>query len=197
MSYPQVNASAGEKLRFVQFGCGWSAPAGWTNFDASPTLRYERIPLLGKFYTRNRLRFPPNVRYGDIVRGLPLSPSSCDAIYCSHVLEHLARDDLRTSLRNTSGLLKPKGVFRLVVPDLEFYVMRYNADMSAEACERFLVETGLGVISRNRGLRGLLRTHLNENSLTPVSVASAAHHMVTPLRQNSQRSKLLTDGKTA
>ena len=74
----------------VQYGCGWYAPEGWRNFDASPTLRFERIPLLGRLYTKNTERFPENVEYGDIVAGLPISDNSCQAVYCSHILEHLA-----------------------------------------------------------------------------------------------------------
>lgn len=32
---------------FIQYGCGLSAPAGWRNFDSSPTLRAQRLPVLG------------------------------------------------------------------------------------------------------------------------------------------------------
>ena len=52
---------------YVQYGCGFSAPAGWMNFDASPTLRFERSPI-GFLYTRNSERFPRNVRV--ILQGL-------------------------------------------------------------------------------------------------------------------------------
>ena len=65
----------GAKLR-VQFGCGFTAPETWLNFDASPTLRVERLPLVSRLYTKNEQRFPPNVEYGDIVKGLPLAPKS-------------------------------------------------------------------------------------------------------------------------
>jgi hypothetical protein len=61
---------------YIQYGCGWSAPVEWTNFDASPTLRFERLPLIGSFYTKNKQRFPANVRYGDIVSGLPVPNDS-------------------------------------------------------------------------------------------------------------------------
>jgi hypothetical protein len=90
---------------YVQYGCSFSAPEGWLNFDASPTLRFERIPLLGKLYTKNESRFSPEVRYGDIVRGLPLEPSSVDGLYASHVLEHLSFEDCRLALigRNISA----------------------------------------------------------------------------------------------
>ena len=59
------------KPLYVQYGCGWCAPEGWLNFDASPTLRFERLPMLGGLYTRNAERFPAAVRYGDIVRYRP------------------------------------------------------------------------------------------------------------------------------
>lgn len=80
-------------FRYVQYGCGWSAPRGWRNFDASPTLRFERLPLIGRLYTRNASRFPENIEYGEIVKGLPVSSGSCNGVYCSHILEHLSLDD--------------------------------------------------------------------------------------------------------
>jgi len=43
---------------YAQYGCGWSAPDGWRNFDASPTLRFVRLPILGRLYSRNEKRFP-------------------------------------------------------------------------------------------------------------------------------------------
>lgn len=62
---------------YVQYGCGWNAPQDWRNFDASPTLYFERMPLVGKLYTKNKTRFPHNVEFGDIVEGLPISDGSC------------------------------------------------------------------------------------------------------------------------
>lgn len=83
---------------YVQYSCAWCAPAGWTNFDASPTLRFERLPIIGNLYTKNENRFPENVEYGDIVKGLPVPDDSCKGIYCSHVLEHLSLSDFRVAL---------------------------------------------------------------------------------------------------
>lgn len=81
--------------RYIQYGCGLAAPEGWINFDASPTLRVQKIPLVGKTIVKflHPVIFPDNVKYGDIIAGLPgIEPESCDGIYCSHVLEHLARN---------------------------------------------------------------------------------------------------------
>ena len=64
---------------YVQYGCGLSAPVGWQNFDASPTLRLQKIPLIGKLV--RKVDFPSNVLYGDIVKGLPgIAPQSCDGV---------------------------------------------------------------------------------------------------------------------
>ena len=113
------------KNKNIHFGCAWSAPDSWANYDASPTLRFERIPLIGKLYTKNDNRFPDNVEYGNIVKGLPISNNSCDYVYCSHVLEHLSLNDCRRALKNTHRIMKNGGVFRLVLPDLEFHVKEY------------------------------------------------------------------------
>ena len=43
--------------KYVQYGCGFSAPEQWLNFDASPTLRFERLPIIGSLYTKNKSDF--------------------------------------------------------------------------------------------------------------------------------------------
>ncbi|MFM8732259.1 MAG: methyltransferase, partial [Phycisphaerales bacterium] len=83
----------------VQFGCGLCAPERWTNFDSSATVRLQRLPLLGRFLQPTGVRFPDNIRLGDIVAGLPVVPDSCRAVYCSHVLEHLTYPEVETALR--------------------------------------------------------------------------------------------------
>jgi predicted SAM-dependent methyltransferase len=149
---------------YVQYGCGWCAPDGWMNFDASPTLRFERIPLIGSLYTKNAARFPASVRYGDIVEGLPVAPDSCAGIYCSHILEHLALDDADRALRNTYHYLKPGGTFRLVVPDLEQIARDYLADSSTGAAHEFMNAARLGRKQRSRGMRGLVKDWLGNST---------------------------------
>src|SRR5262249_462895 len=127
-STPLISAGLDEGLH-VQYGCGICAPAGWLNFDASPRLRLEGIPWVrGVLSSTIGLLFPPKVRFGDIVRGLPVPDKSAYGVYCSHVLEHLARDDLAPALRNTLRILRPEGTFRLVVPDLHWRALRYVTD---------------------------------------------------------------------
>jgi ubiquinone/menaquinone biosynthesis C-methylase UbiE len=111
---------------YVQYGCGLSAPKEWINFDASPTLRIQKIPIL-KYIFQNKMNtfFPINVLYGNILKGLPIKAEICDGVYCSHVLEHLSLQDIRIALKNTYKILKSDGIFRCVVPDLEYYAREY------------------------------------------------------------------------
>jgi SAM-dependent methyltransferase len=146
---------------YVQYGCGICAPAGWLNFDASPRLRLERIPgLRGILRSTIGLLFPANVRFGDIVRGLPVPEHSACGIYCSHVLEHLARDDLATALRNTRRILRPGGTFRLVVPDLNWRALRYVAAAGSGkhfAADQFMSAANLGRCAQPKNIVSLAR----------------------------------------
>lgn len=147
----------------VHYGCGITAPDSWRNFDRSPTMRLQRLPLVGP-HMRLGIHplYPRNVEYGDIVAGLPIPPASARAVFCSHVLEHLALDDFRTALANTRKYLRPGGLFRLVVPDLRALAQEYLASADPGAALSFMEQTHLGVTARPRGsierLRGLFGT---------------------------------------
>src|SRR4051812_42655838 len=91
--------AAGQGL-YVHYGCGLCAPKEWLNFDTSPMLRLQRLPLVGRLVPAGAFgRFPANAKIGDIRDGLPVPQRSCAGVYCAHVLEHLALDDFRLALR--------------------------------------------------------------------------------------------------
>ena len=141
---------------YAQYGCGLSCPDGWINYDASPTLRLQKIPLVGALVrSMSRAKFPKNVKYGDIIKGLPLKDGSVKGLYCSHVLEHLAYDDMLIAIKNSYRLLHQDGKFRLIVPDMELICRKYiNAidnNQDPEAVKRMLEESILGIKTRKRG----------------------------------------------
>ena len=148
------------KKNYVQYGCGLSAPIEWKNFDVSPTLRIQKNPILGSLLKRKlNTVFPDNVLYGDIIKGLPVRDNSVDGVYCSHTLEHLSLDDFRTALKNTYKILKKDGIFRCVVPDLEWAAKKYIKELNNENREAsigFINNTLLGIKQRPRGLKGFL-----------------------------------------
>lgn len=146
---------------YIQYGCGLSAPHSWVNFDVSPTLRVQKVPLLGGLLKRRlNVQFPSNVRYGDIVKGLPgVKPGSCDGVYCSHVLEHLCLEDFKQALKNTYDILRSGGIFRCVLPDLEYYARKYFQNLeegNKEANSIFLRGIHLGMEQRPKTIRNFL-----------------------------------------
>lgn len=58
---------------------------------------------------------------------------SVDEIYACHVLEHTSRDDSKKVLKRWFDVLKPGGVLRISVPDLqavcEYYICYKNLDI--------------------------------------------------------------------
>ncbi len=145
--------------RNVQFGCGTCAPASWLNFDAGPAFLLEkRLPFLkGVLVRRGFPDYPAGIHYGDVIKGLPIAAGSAQRMYSSHVLEHLALEDCRRALRNVYSYLAPGGVFRFVLPDLEFYARKYLESPDAGAASTFMGETLLGERETVRGWRSLPR----------------------------------------
>ncbi|MDJ0696295.1 methyltransferase domain-containing protein [Mastigocoleus sp. MO_188.B34] len=147
--------------KYVQFGCGLCAPESWLNFDSSPALRLQKLPVVGNLVPSGPFgRFPKNVQYGDIVVGLPVPENSIALLYSSHVLEHLTLMELRQALKNCYRILKLGGIFRFVLPDLEFMAHQYINSVNSDAAVEFMQLTWLGIQERRNGLLGFLKEYL-------------------------------------
>jgi SAM-dependent methyltransferase len=153
---------------YVQYGCGLCAPDPWLNFDASPRLRIERLPGIRQaLKVTIGLLFPPNVKPGNIVTGLPIPEGSAAAVYCSHVLEHIPREDLPAALRNTFSMLAPGGIFRLVVPDLQWRAAEYSKASElgdSLAADKLMDAAILGRRIRPTGLIGIVQDYLGNHA---------------------------------
>jgi SAM-dependent methyltransferase len=151
-----------DKILYVHYGAGLICPKEWLNFDVSPTLRIQKIPFFGKKLAKKLqgVNFPLNLKLGDIVKGLPVPAGACQGVYCSHVLEHLSRENAIKALHHTYQMLAPGGTFRCVLPDLEVYAQRYLENVRAgnpEAAHLFMRETCLGLEDASDGWRGPIR----------------------------------------
>lgn len=139
--------------RYVHLGCGFSVGPSWENYDASPTLLYERIPCIGRLYTRNSRRFPKEVMFADITKSAIGRIGTADAVYCSHMLEHLSHVDMQRALENVYQMLVPGGIFRLVVPDLGIRVRAYEkGGFDGPSAHGFVQALGMGVKESERGV---------------------------------------------
>ena len=117
----------------LNLGCGPDAPVGWVNVDGSwnawfshhPHLRegLRRIGIINAGNQGARWNVRPVVH--DLRKPLPFRKNSFSAIYGAHVLEHLYRVEADALLAECKRVLKPGGVLRLVVPDLQFLVLDY------------------------------------------------------------------------
>jgi len=99
---------------FLNLGCGARFHPDWINID---------IVAQG-----------PGVIEHDLSRGIPLPDASCDVVYHSAVLEHLRRRDAAAFLGECHRVLRPGGVLRVAVPDLEAICRLYLSKLeSADA----------------------------------------------------------------
>lgn len=98
-------------LKLVNVGCGQTFHSEWLNFDVVPTA--------------------PGVKRWDLRRGLPFAEGEVDAVYSSHVLEHLNYEEAKRFIRDSWRILKPGGILRIFVPDLEQTTRAYLAELDA------------------------------------------------------------------
>lgn len=92
-------------MQYLNIGCGKRFHQQWINIDKVPG--------------------HPSVKQCDVEHGLPFSDCSFDVVYHSHVLEHFEVQDAKQFLRECYRVLKPDGVIRVAVPDLEQIVLCY------------------------------------------------------------------------
>jgi len=78
-------------MKAIQFGCGGNHfPEPWENYDIEV----------------------------DITKPLPFQSDSVDFVYCSHTAEHLSGPDCFRFFEEVHRILKPSGVFRVIVPSI-------------------------------------------------------------------------------
>lgn len=73
-----------------------------------------------------------NIRYGSATR-LPFKDHTMDVVYSSHTIEHLYEEDFIKFMKDSERVLKPGGVFRMAIPDLNIYLKKYEDTKDAEA----------------------------------------------------------------
>ena len=92
-------------MKLLNLGCGTHYHNDWTNLDFIST--------------------GESVIAYNLLNGIPFDQNSFDVIYHSHVLEHFEEKDGANFIKHCFNVLKPGGIIRIAVPDLEQIVRNY------------------------------------------------------------------------
>jgi SAM-dependent methyltransferase len=110
---------------------------GWLNTDVTPHMAIARAPglaralrLAGRLSDERWAAYRDGVfrrlRYLDLTRPLPYPDGAFEAVLGSHVLEHLTPAEAERLLRELHRVLRPGGVLRIAVPDLDAVIAAYD-----------------------------------------------------------------------
>ncbi|MBI2806737.1 MAG: methyltransferase domain-containing protein [Planctomycetes bacterium] len=105
---------SGTAPQLLNLGCGQRFHPAWTNLDLHPV--------------------HSSIQRWDVQTALPFGDETFDAVYHSHLFEHLPRARTAPFLTECHRVLKPGGVLRLAVPDLETIARLYLAALESAAC---------------------------------------------------------------
>ncbi len=94
-----------EKLPYLNLGCGTRFHTAWVNVDMVSS--------------------SPHVLARDLTKGIPFPANTFEVVYHSHVLEHIPPAIAPVFIADCYRVLKPGGVLRVAVPDLEQITREY------------------------------------------------------------------------
>ena len=123
--------------KLIHLGCFDQPKNGWENYDITPHIFISQIPLLPSLlyklhvidelrYKQHKAKIFKTIKYLNLNKKLRFKDNSIDAFFSSHVFEHLFLNDLRNLLKEIYRSLKPGGIVRTVLPDLNKIISYYE-----------------------------------------------------------------------
>lgn len=97
-----------EGTKKLNIGCGTDYKVGWVNIDNNTDSNIEELDV-----------------HWDLRNPLPINDDSIDFIFNEHFIEHLTVEESRITIADMMRVLKPGGVMRIAMPDLEDVVNHY------------------------------------------------------------------------
>jgi predicted SAM-dependent methyltransferase len=125
-SHPYINNIDCIKLHL---GCGTVYKDGWINIDNNQDNNIQKLDL-----------------NWDLLKPLPFHDNSVDFIFNEHFLEHLTVEDGISAIKDFFRVLKPGGVMRIAMPNLEETIHTYMDENWKENSKAFLEKFGLTFI---------------------------------------------------
>lgn len=118
----------------LNLGCGLQCPEGWINIDSSMGARLSKHPTFSNILhslipsswgVLPNKDWPANVKWMDITKRFPFESNAIHCVYSSHTFEHLTYSEAAAVLKESYRVIKPGGVIRIIVPDLEQMIDGY------------------------------------------------------------------------
>lgn len=124
------------EMKRLHLGCGLNTPEGWIHLDASWNAWLAKYPILRKSLKaihllpadQKDIPWKSGILIHDVRKPLPFQDNTFNAIYASHLLEHLYLEEAKGLLKECFRVLLPTGVLRMVVPDLRSIILEYVGD---------------------------------------------------------------------
>lgn len=133
-------------MKRLHLGCFDKPVDGWVNTDVTPHLWIARVPGLATALRaggrmseeraeQHRRGIFRRVRFLDVGKRFPFADNTFEAIFTSHMLEHLFPDQGRNCVSEALRVLAPGGVLRIAVPDLDLMIANYRPEQADEWAE--------------------------------------------------------------
>lgn len=206
-----VTTASPDSLVKVNIGSGLCVADGWINLDVNIPTLVARWPSVVKrmvyrimprssaarrFYSEEQFCEILNQHvfvHHDITYGVPFRDQSVDYIYSSHFVEHLFLGQARSLFRDCHRVLKSGGVFRVVVPDLEYVLSLFNHGEQQRALSYFFYDSGPSYFTRHKYMYdfGLMKKELAEagfNSITRYQCGRGATPDIEALDRRDEES---------
>ena len=120
-------------------GCFHQVHDGWVNTDITPNILIARLPFSARIlhavggmsdvhFELHQKGVFKRVVYLDVTKRLPYATCSVECIFCSHLLEHLYPKQVTFLMSEAYRVLRPGGVFRASVPNLNWVISLYDPE---------------------------------------------------------------------
>jgi SAM-dependent methyltransferase len=139
-----TRGEAGTGPLIINLGCGVKTSERCINVDWSIYIMlYQNpwlVPLVTPLIGRDRVQrvngMSGTTICHDLKKGIPFPDNSADAVYHSHLMEHIDRDVIPVFQKEIFRVLKPGGIQRICVPSLETYIAEYNKSLASDDLTR-------------------------------------------------------------
>jgi len=92
--------------KLLNLGCGQRCHSDWINLDLVSS--------------------SPQITICNLLKGIPYDKNYFDVVYHSHLLEHFSKTEATNFINECYRVLKPGGISRVAVPDLEEIINNYQ-----------------------------------------------------------------------